>query len=61
MDRRLQLYGALQKEFPQAGDEFFEIARKNLSTKSKWYAPNIPASLKGNAIIKIPKRFFSLV
>ncbi len=61
IDRRLQLYGALQKEFPQAGDEFFEIARKKLNTKRKWYAPNKPASLKGNTIIKIPKRFYSLV
>jgi len=60
-DRRFELYKALEKQRPQPGDTFFEKARNYFIKTRKWYAWNKPAPLKGPSVIKIPKRFQTLV
>lgn len=60
-DRRLKLYHALEHQPVQEADPFFEKARNYFSKKRKWYAWNKPAPIKGPSVIKIPKRFQTLV
>lgn len=60
-DRRFELYNALEQQFAQEADPFFEKARTYFSNKRKWYAWNKPAPLKIPSVIKIPKRFQTLV
>jgi len=60
-DRRLKLYHALEHQPVQEADPFFEKARNYFSKKRKWYAWNKPAPLKDPSVIKIPKRFQTLV
>ena len=60
-DRRLKLYHALEHQPVQEADSFFEKARNYFTKKRKWYAWNKPAPLKDPSVIKIPKRFQTLV
>ena len=60
-DRRLKLYHALEYQPVQEADSFFEKARNYFTKKRKWYAWNKPAPLKDPSVIKIPKRFQTLV
>lgn len=60
-ERRVQLYEAIKTQKPQKADLFFQKIRSYFSNRRKWYALNKPAAYKGNALIKIPKRFKQLV
>tara|TARA_Y100000389_G_scaffold204826_1_gene259951 strand:+ start:4227 stop:5069 length:843 start_codon:yes stop_codon:yes gene_type:complete len=60
-DRRFQLYEIIKTQNAQEGDYFFKKARMFFAKKRKWYAWNKPVPLKGNALIRIPKRFENLV
>lgn len=61
IDRRFKLLKELETQSPQEGDFFFEKARVYLNKTRKWYSWNKPAPIKGSSIIKIPKRFQTLV
>tara|TARA_X000001036_G_scaffold88983_1_gene81228 strand:+ start:99 stop:941 length:843 start_codon:yes stop_codon:yes gene_type:complete len=61
MARRFRLFKELETQTPQEGDMFFEKARHYLNKSRKWYSWNKPAPLKGPSIIKIPKRFQTIV
>jgi hypothetical protein len=61
MARRFRLFKELETQTPQEGDIFFEKARHYLNKSRKWYSWNKPAPLKGPSIIKIPKRFQTIV
>ncbi len=61
LGRRFQLFQELEYQNPQDGDLFFEKARGYLNKTRKWYSWNKPAPLKGPSIIKIPKRFETII
>lgn len=60
-DRRIKLYERIKTQEPRDGNFFFSEARMYFAKRRKWYAWNKPVPLKGNAIVRIPKRFESLV
>jgi hypothetical protein len=60
-NRRFLLYEVLKKQNAQEGDLFFDYARRYFSRNRKWYAWNKPSPLKNNALVRIPKRFETLV
>ena len=60
LDRRFNLYRLL-KEGIICQESFIEKGRKTLQKKRSWFAWNKPAPLKGQALIKIPERFNSIV
>ncbi|MEK9566571.1 MAG: glycosyltransferase family 2 protein [Flavobacteriaceae bacterium] len=60
-NRRLELFQILKTQPPLEADVFFKEARIRLSKKRKWFAWNKPAPLQGNALVRLPQRFKTLV
>ena len=60
-DRRFKLYEILKTQIPQEGDLVIKKAQLHFAKYRKWYAWNKPAPMKGNALIRIPARFETLL
>jgi hypothetical protein len=55
------LYEILKTQIPQEGDLVIKKAQLHFAKYRKWYAWNKPAPMKGNALIRIPARFETLL
>ncbi len=60
-DRRRNLYEALKTQNPLEASTFFPLARNYFTKNRKWYAWNKPAPIRTANVIKIPKRFQTLI
>jgi len=61
LDRRQNLFYLIENSPSINGDEFFARARRGQTLFRPFYAPNKPGVLKGNPIVKVPKRFQKIV
>lgn len=61
LDRRGSLFEALKIQSPLEASTFLPRARNFFTKNRKWYAWNKPAPIRGANVIKIPKRFQTLV
>jgi len=61
MNRRQNLFHLIENTPSINGDEFFARARRGQTLFRPFYAPNKPGILKGNPIVKVPKRFQKIV
>lgn len=57
LDRRQNLFNLITNSKPIEGDSYFKKARQKQTLFRPIYAINKPGMIKGNPIIKIPKRF----
>ena len=55
------MYEILKTQIPQEGDLVIKKAQLHFAKYRKWYAWNKPAPMKGNALIRIPARFETLL
>jgi len=60
-NRRMKLFNKIENQIPQEGDSLFVKARHYFTKRRKWFAWNKPAPLMGKTVIKIPKRFQTVV
>lgn len=60
-NRRNQLFDLIKNNVAMEGDNFFKTARKRQTIFRPFYALNKPGTLKEKPIVKIPRRFKSIL
>ncbi len=61
LERRERVFKAIAGARPHDFDQFLPEARETLQKRRQFPAWNKPATLKGNAVVEIPERFFGMV